>query len=86
MTRPMIANIVLVSVPVRGRETTELWTSVSRGSMAGEGARGGQMPLNIGEGDSFPDVSMLDHDGESRSISEIARGKPLFLAFFRGPW
>ena len=44
------------------------------------------MPLNIGVGDSFPDVSMLDHDGESRSVSEIARGKPLFLTFFRGPW
>ncbi len=44
------------------------------------------MALNIAVGDAFPDVSMLDHDGESRTISEIARGRPLFLAFFRGPW
>lgn len=44
------------------------------------------MPLNLDVGDSFPDVTMLDHDGNSTTISEIAKGQPLFLAFFRGPW
>lgn len=44
------------------------------------------MPLNLDVGDGFPDVTMLDHDGQSRTISEIAKGQPLFLAFFRGPW
>ena len=44
------------------------------------------MPLNLSEGDRFPDVTMLDHDGEPKSISEVAGGRPLFLAFFRGPW
>ena len=44
------------------------------------------MPLNLDVGDQFPDVTLLDHDGIERSISEIAKGQPLFLAFFRGPW
>lgn len=39
------------------------------------------MALNVSEGDSFPDVTMLDHDGNPTTISEIAQGQPLFLAF-----
>jgi peroxiredoxin len=44
------------------------------------------MPLQLQVGDRFPDVTLPDDRGESRSISEVADGKPLFLAFFRGPW
>ena len=44
------------------------------------------MPLNLDVGDSFPDVTMVDDRGQSRSIAEVAVGRPLFLAFFRGPW
>lgn len=44
------------------------------------------MPLRLEIGDRFPDVTMADHDGTPRSISEIADGTALFLAFFRGPW
>jgi peroxiredoxin len=44
------------------------------------------MPLNLNTGDSFPDVKMLDHEGNTAAISEIALGQPLFLAFYRGPW
>lgn len=44
------------------------------------------MPLNLEVGDRFPDVTMIDDRAQSRSISEVADGRPLFLAFFRGPW
>ncbi len=44
------------------------------------------MPLNLSIGDRFPDVSMVDDRGASRSMAELADGQPLFLAFFRGPW
>jgi len=44
------------------------------------------MPLNLTVGDQFPDVTTTDDRGNARSISEIANGQPLFLAFFRGPW
>ncbi len=44
------------------------------------------MPLNLNVGDTFPDQAMIDDTGASVSISEIAGGRPLFLAFFRGPW
>ncbi|MEL6980879.1 MAG: hypothetical protein AAFO29_00490 [Actinomycetota bacterium] len=44
------------------------------------------MPLNIDVGDRFPDLTMVDDRGQARSIAEVADGRPLFLAFFRGPW
>ena len=44
------------------------------------------MPLNLGAGDRFPDVTMPDHDGRATAISAVGDGRPLFLAFFRGPW
>ena len=44
------------------------------------------MPLNVSAGDHFPDVTMLDHDANPTTISELAGGRPLFLAFYRGPW
>jgi peroxiredoxin len=44
------------------------------------------MPLNLGIGDRFPDQQMVDDTGAQVSISDVAAGQPLFLAFFRGPW
>ena len=44
------------------------------------------MPLDLHEGDRFPDVTMVDHDENATTISDLARGQPLFLAFYRGPW
>lgn len=44
------------------------------------------MALNLSVGDAFPDVTMLDHDGNPKTISEIGGGRPLFVAFYRGPW
>jgi len=31
-------------------------------------------------------VTMIDDRGNPRSITEVADGRPLFLAFYRGPW
>ena len=47
---------------------------------------GPAMPLQLAVGDRFPDLTMVDDRGQSRSIAEVADGRPLFLAFFRGPW
>lgn len=44
------------------------------------------MPLNVQPGDAFPDLSLLDDTGTSVSVSDVAKGQPLFLALFRGPW
>lgn len=44
------------------------------------------MALNLQAGDAFPDHRMLDDTGATVSISEVAGGQPLFLAFYRGPW
>ena len=44
------------------------------------------MPLNLDVGDRFPDVSLTDDSGTEISISAVANRRPLFLAFFRGPW
>ena len=44
------------------------------------------MPLNLNVGDRFPDHRLIDDTGTELSISDVANGQPLFLAFFRGPW
>ena len=44
------------------------------------------MALNLGIGDRFPDMTRRDDRDQDVSISELAQGRPLFLAFFRGPW
>ena len=44
------------------------------------------MPLNLDVGDHFPDVTLIDDTDTPISIAEVANGRPLFLAFFRGPW
>lgn len=44
------------------------------------------MPLRLKPGDRFPDLELPDETGRSVSISALADGQPLLLAFFRGPW
>lgn len=44
------------------------------------------MPLNLQVGDRFPDVTLPNDRGQRVAISDVAKGQPLFLAFFRGPW
>lgn len=44
------------------------------------------VPLNLKIGDRFPDHTLTDDTGTALSISEVANGRPLFLALFRGPW
>ena len=44
------------------------------------------MSLKLSEGDGFPDFTMTDHDGNQTTISKVAHRRPLFLAFYRGPW
>jgi peroxiredoxin len=44
------------------------------------------MPLNRAIGDRFPDLTLRTDRDQPASISELTKGQPLFLAFFRGPW
>ncbi|MDJ0848880.1 MAG: hypothetical protein QNK04_10920 [Myxococcota bacterium] len=44
------------------------------------------MPLEYEVGQKFPSVSLLDDRNREISIAELAEGRPLILAFFRGPW
>jgi peroxiredoxin len=44
------------------------------------------MPLKLKVGDTFPSLSLTSDRGQSISIAEIADGRPLMLAFYRGPW
>lgn len=44
------------------------------------------MPLVLKPGDTFPDIALADHTGAVAPLSEVAAGKPLLLAFYRGHW
>jgi peroxiredoxin len=44
------------------------------------------MPLKLEVGDTFPSLSLTSDRGQSVSIAELADGRPLILAFYRGPW
>jgi peroxiredoxin len=44
------------------------------------------MPLKYEVGQKFPEVSLVDDREQEVSISEVAGGQPLILAFYRGPW
>ena len=37
-------------------------------------------------GKALPDIELMDHNGISRSLSELAAGDPLVVVFFRGWW
>ena len=44
------------------------------------------MPLKFEEGQKFPSLALVDDRGNEVTIEEAGGGKPLILAFFRGPW
>ena len=44
------------------------------------------MALRYEVGQKFPNVSLSDERGAGITIEALAAGKPLILAFFRGPW
>ena len=44
------------------------------------------MPLRYDVGQKFPSLSLVDDRGNEVSIEEVAGGRPLILAFYRGPW
>ncbi len=44
------------------------------------------MALVLKPGDAFPDIALPDHTGTVAPLSEVAGGKPLLLAFYRGHW
>ena len=44
------------------------------------------MPLKLSPGDPFPDAVLRDHTGAETTLGEVASGRPLLLAFYRGPW
>ena len=44
------------------------------------------MALKFEVGQKFPSVSLLDDRAGEVSIEKLAKGGPLILAFYRGPW
>ncbi len=44
------------------------------------------MALKYEVGQKFPSVSLPDDRRRAVSIADLAEGRPLILAFFRGPW
>ena len=44
------------------------------------------MALGYAVGQKFPSLTLTDDRGREVSIEELAGGRPLILAFFRGPW
>ena len=44
------------------------------------------MALTYEIGQKFPSMSLVDDRELEVSIEEVAGGRPLILAFYRGPW
>ena len=44
------------------------------------------MPLRFEISEKFPSATLVDDRGNSVSIADVAQGRPLILAFYRGPW
>ncbi len=44
------------------------------------------MALKYEVGQKFPSVNLLDDRTRAVSIPDLAEGRPLILAFYRGPW
>ena len=44
------------------------------------------MNPHLRPGGAFPDLTLPDHTGIERSLTELAAGDPLVLTFFRGWW
>ena len=41
---------------------------------------------DLAPGGTFPDLELPDHNGVTRTVSELAEGDPVVLNFFRGWW
>ena len=44
------------------------------------------MALKYEVGQKFPSLSLPDDRDRALSIADLTEGRPLILAFFRGPW
>ena len=44
------------------------------------------MALRLKPGDRFPEHTLPDETGASVALTRLADGRPLLLAFYRGPW
>ncbi len=44
------------------------------------------MSLKFEVGATFPSLSLSDDRNNETSIEEVAGGRPLIFAFYRGPW
>ena len=44
------------------------------------------MNPDLRPGEAFPDLTLPDHTGVTRELSELAAGDPVVLTFFRGWW
>lgn len=44
------------------------------------------MPLRYQVAQKFPSMTLVDDRGREVSIEEVGKGRPLILAFYRGPW
>ena len=40
----------------------------------------------LAPGSHFPDVELIDHSGNRRTLSELIAGDPAVLQFYRGWW
>lgn len=44
------------------------------------------MLADVSAGNVFPDLELPDHNGVTRTVSELGQGDPIVLNFFRGWW
>jgi len=44
------------------------------------------MALEYDIGQKFPTTGLVDDRGQEVSVADVAGGRPLVLAFYRGPW
>lgn len=44
------------------------------------------MALKYEVGQKFPSTKLVDDRGEAVSVADVAGGRPLIVAFYRGPW
>lgn len=44
------------------------------------------MALEYQVGQKFPSIDLVDDRGQAVTVADVAGGRPLILAFYRGPW
>ena len=59
---------------------------IGAGSIRPGAQRRVSMALTYEIGQKFPSMSLVDDREREVSIEEVAGGRPLILAFYRGPW